>query len=84
MGTVTPRPLSEEERAVVSRLCAINELPIPSGEELSTLRVVGGCDCWVPAWTFGQPFAGQIVGEGYGVILWGHEDDLAALKIYML
>ena len=94
MGTVSPRPLTETERAVVARLCAINELRVPSDEALAALRVVGGCDCGCASVDFRpEPFAGRIIGEGYGVtplgidvglILWGYENVLAALEIYML
>ena len=94
MGTVAPRPLTEAERAVLARLCAINELRVPSAEELTALRVVGGCDCGCASVDFRpEPFAGQILGEGYGVtpsgidvglILWGYEDSLGALEIYMV
>ena len=94
MGTTAPRPLSDAESAVVARLCAINDLPVPSDEALATLRVVGGCECGCASVDFRpEPFAGRIVAEGYGttpggvevgLILWGYEGSLAALEIYML
>jgi hypothetical protein len=86
--------LTDAERAIVARLCAINELPVPSGVDLAALRVVGSCECGCASVDFRPgPFTGQIIGEGYGVtvsgidvglILWGSENGLAALEIYML
>jgi hypothetical protein len=91
---VEPRPLSDVEAAIVARLHAINELPVPSKAELEALQVVGGCKCGCASVDFLPDIgAAHVLADGYGVtpsnievglILWERDRQLSGLEIYML
>ena len=91
---VDPRPLSDVEAAVVARLHAINELPVPSATDLEALQVVGGCGCGCASVDFlPDTGGGKVLADGYGVtpsgvevglLLWGRDGQLSGLEIYML
>ena len=90
------RPINEDEirviRTALERCAEIPEAPALA-PTLSSLRVVGGCQCGCASVDFAvvtpeqhQPIADGLGiltdGERVGVIVWGTPDAVAGLEIY--
>ncbi len=100
MRAITPRPISEQESAVVRAVLekgAFKTCPRSMIESVATLTVVGTCGCGCASVDFAEP-ENQTertapIGEGYGrtaagaqvdAIVWGTVDSVSALEVYGL
>lgn len=97
---VSPRPLSDAERALVLRLLEVGGAARPPYTDVDALRVVAVCDCGChsfetlragaapPAGGFGRILAdayGTVDGgQAVGLILWGSEESVTYAEVYGL
>ena len=96
MNPVSPRPLTEREKAVIQ--AALNRAPFgpaqPDSTCVASLRVVGVCECGCDSVFFRESSVGVVedrvadgvgetaAGEEVGVILWATEGLPTHLELY--
>ena len=100
MRAITPRPISEQESAVVRAVLergAFKSCSPSMIESVASLTVVGTCECGCASVTFAEPenqaARAAPIGEGYGstaagaevgAVVWGTFDTVVSLEIYTL
>ena len=100
MRAITPRPISEQESAVVRAVLergAFKSCPSSMIESVASLTVCGTCECGCASVTFAEPENQAVrtapIGEGYGsteagaevgAVVWGTSDTVVSLEIYTL
>jgi hypothetical protein len=100
MRAIAPRPISEQERAVVRAVIergAFKPCSPSLIESIASLRVVGACECGCASVDFAEPenqtARAAPIGEGYGstaggaqvgAVVWGTPDAVVSLEIYTL
>lgn len=100
MRAITPRPIFEQERAVVRAVLergAFKTCHPSLIESIASLTVVGACDCGCASVDFANPDHQTArvapIGEGHGstaggaevgAVVWGTPDAVVSLEIYTL
>ena len=93
MLPITPRPLTETERALVERLCILNAVPVSSSGDVTRLQVIGRCECGCASVDFIPDEGSSVLGDAFGttasgievgLLLWGRAGMVSGLEVYML
>jgi TPR repeat protein len=100
MRAITPRPISDQESAVVRAVlerAAFKSCSPPLIGSVASLTVVGICECGCASVSFAEPqnwdARAARIGEGYGstaagaevgAVVWGTSDAVVSLEIYTL
>jgi hypothetical protein len=100
MGAIAPRPISEQESAVVRAVLergAFRSCPPSMIASVASLTVVETCACGCASVTFAEPENQEVraarIAEGYGstaagaevgAVVWGTADTVVSLEIYTL
>jgi hypothetical protein len=100
MRAITPRPISEQESAVVRAVLergAFKSYPLSVIESVAFLTVIETCECGCASVSFAEPeklsARAAPIAEGYGstaagaevgAVVWGTPDAVLSLEIYSL